>query len=406
MGTTSVVRGAGMGDVAGSKPRPEMVVPSVTRLASVDLLRGSVMVLMALDHVRALLGTSGWDPTFSSAGAATFLTRWITHFCAPVFVLLAGVAAALSLGRGRSKDELARFLFTRGLWLAALDVTLVSFAWFFRIGSPLVTDVMWVIGWSMVVLAVLVRLPVPVLAIFVVVLVGGHNALDGVHATALGRAGPLWIVLHEQGLIRLPWGQTWFVGYPLVPWVGVMALGYVLGILVMAEPASRRRRLVLLGAGMIAAFVALRASNLYGDPLPWSQGAAPLMTAFSFISCNKYPPSLLYLLMTLGPALLALAALDRARPSARNPILVFGVVPLFYYVLHLYIIHLAAGLAFLPRLGTAAFHVDPESPPAGFGLPLGGVYLVWLATLAAMYPLCRWFAGVKRRGQGIWLSYL
>ena len=395
-----------MGEVAAPEHRAEAAVPSVTRLVSVDLLRGFVMVLMALDHVRAFLGTSGWDPTFSSAGAATFLTRWLTHFCAPVFVLLAGVAAALSLVRGRSKGELARFLFTRGIWLALLDVTLVSFAWFFRVGAPLVTDVMWVIGGSMVVLAALVRLPVPVLTIVGVVLVGGHNALDGIHAGALGRLGPLWIVLHEQGVIRLPWGGTWFVGYPLGPWVGVMALGYVLGVLVMAEPAGRRHRLVLLGAGMIAAFVLLRATNLYGDPVPWSRGATPLMTAFSFISCNKYPPSLLYLLMTLGPALLALAALDRVRPSGRNPILVFGVVPLFYYVLHLYLIHLAAGLAFLPRLGTVALHVDPESPPAGFGLSLGGVYVVWLLTLTAMYPLCRWFAGVKRRRRSVWLSYL
>lgn len=362
------------------------------------------MIIMALDHARAFFGRSGWDPGFATASAPTFVTRWITHFCAPIFVLLAGTGASLSLRGGRPKRELSRFLLTRGAWLAALDVTLVSFAWFFRIGVPLVSDVMWVIGWSMILLAVLVRLPVRFAAIFGLALVAGHNVLDGLQARSFGSASWVWTLLHEQGLIRLPWGD-WFVGYPLVPWVGVMALGYALGFTLTDDPGNRRR-LVMIGGLMLAVFVVLRSANVYGDPQPWSKSASFALSMFSFLNCEKYPPSLLYLLMTLGPALLALAALDRAHVSARNPLLVFGRVPLFYYLVHLYLIHVAAGLAFLPRLGPGAFHVDPDAPPGGFGVTLGIVYLVWAGAVLTMYPLCRWFAGLKQRRRSIWLSYL
>ena len=377
-----------------------------SRLDSVDLLRGIVLVVMTLDHARAFFGTSGWDPGFATTSAPTFLTRWITHFCAPVFVLLAGTGASLSLGRGRSKGELARFLLTRGAWLALLDGTVVSFAWLFRVGAPLVTDVLWVIGWSMIVLAALIRLPLRVTLIVGVVLVIGHNALDAVHAASFGPVSWIWTVLHEQGLIRLPGGGDWFVGYPLIPWVGVMALGYGLDSLLADEPARRRRRLVLLGGAVVAAFVVIRGVNVYGDPHPWSKQANLAMSMFAFVSCTKYPPSLLFLLMTIGPALLALVALDQVRPHPSNPLLVFGRVPLFHYIVHLYLIHLAAGLTFLPHMGAAAFHVDPEVPPAGFGVTLGGVYIVWVGAVLAMYPLCRWFGGFKQGRRSAWLSYL
>lgn len=377
-----------------------------SRLQSVDVLRGIVMVVMALDHARDFFGTSGWDPGFATSSAATYMTRWVTHFCAPVFVLLAGAGAAMSLQRGKSARELSVFLLTRGAWLALLDLTLISFAWLFRVGDPWVTDVMWAIGWSMIVLAALVRLPLRVTVILGLLLVTTHNACDGLHAAAFGAAGWLWTVVHEGGEIVLPTGGKWFVGYPLVPWIGVMCLGYALGFLLTNEPAVRRRRLVLLGAAMVVGFVALRAINVYGDPVPWSAQGTPLQTVFSFVSCHKYPPSLLYLLMTLGPAMLALAALDRVRVSAGNPLLVFGRVPLFYYVVHLYLIHLAAALFFLPRLGMAVFHVDPEAPPAGFGVSLGTVYVVWVAAVLVMYPPSRWFATLKQRRRSAWLSYL
>lgn len=377
------------------------------RLESVDVLRGAVIVLMALDHVRAFWGTSGWDPPLTAGNLATFATRWITHFCAPVFVLLAGTGASLSLGRGRSKRDLARFLLTRGAWLALLDVTLISFAWFFRIGDPFVTDVMWVIGCSMIVLAGLVRLPVQFTIAFGLILVVGHNALDPIRASSLGDASWIWIILHEPGVIRLPWGATWYAAYPLVPWVGVMALGYALGSILSGDSASRRRRLMLLGGGMVVAFVVLRATNLYGDPVPWSIGPNVAITIASFVNTEKYPPSLLYLLMTIGPAMIALAAMDRVRPRPDNALLVFGRVPLFFYVVHLYVIHLAAALAFMPRLGPAAFGVDPGSPPPEFGVGLALVYLIWAVAVVALYPLCRWFTRVKQqhRGSG-WISYV
>jgi len=385
-------------------PAAEAQATPGSRLASVDVLRGLVMIVMALDHARAFLGTSGWDPSFATSSAPTFLTRWVTHFCAPVFVFLAGTSASLSLRRGKPKWELSRFLLTRGLWLALLDITIVSFAWFFRIGAPLVTDVLWVIGWSMVVLAGLVHLPVRLTAVIGLVLVAGHNALDGIHAPSLGAAGWGWTLLHEQGMIRLPWGD-WFVGYPLLPWIGVMALGYVLGF-TLTDDSGTRRRLVHLGGWMLIAFIILRTARVYGDPQPWSRGADFIKSAFSFVNCHKYPPSLLFLLMTLGPALVTLGALAPVRVRPHNPVLVFGRVPLFYYVGHLYLIHLVAGLTFLPRIGSTAFHVDPDAPPAGFGLPLGIVYLVWVGTVLVMYPLCLWFAGLKQRRRSLWLSYL
>jgi uncharacterized membrane protein len=368
------------------------------------MLRGIVMILMALDHTRAFFGTSGWDPDFATADATTSFTRWVSHFCAPVFVLLAGVAASLALGRGRSKSALARFLVTRGAWIALLDVTLISFAWFFRVGAPFVSDVMWVIGWSMIVLAGLVWLPVRLTAIVGVTLIVGHNALDGIHAGSFGSAGWSWTLLHEQGMIRSPFGN-WFVGYPFLPWVGVMALGYSLGFILANEP-QRRRYLALLGGSMVIGFLVLRGLNVYGDPKPWVRNGSMAMSVLSFVNCQKYPPSLLYLLMTLGPALLVLALLDPVRVSPTNPLLIFGRVPLFFYVVHLYLIHLAAGLIFLPRFGAAAFHVDPDAPPAGFGVTLGVIHLLWIGIVLAIYPLCRWFAGVKQRHRNSWLSYL
>jgi uncharacterized membrane protein len=367
------------------------------RLDSVDLLRGIVMVVMALDHVRAFFGTSGWDPEFAAVSAPTFLTRWITHFCAPVFVLLAGTGAALSLNRGRSRPALARFLLTRGAWLALLDVTLVSFAWFFRIGEPWVSDVMWVIGWSFIVLAALVLVALRAVVTLGLAVVVGHNALDGIHAASFHRGSWIWTVLHEQGVIRLPWGGNWFVGYPLVPWVGVMALGYALGFTLSGE-----RRAGVCLAGDLPAEArgdALRPERLGVDTL--------LERALERLGLGVGEGACAHLEVAVavrsgGRA----AALDRVQPSERNPLLVFGRVPLFYYVVHLYLIHLAAALVFLPRLGGAAFHIDPDTPPAGFGVSIGPIYVIWTGAVLAMYPLCRWFAGVKKSRRSAWLSYL
>jgi len=370
------------------------------RLASVDVLRGLVMVVMALDHVRDFFGDTHVGATdLQHTTVALFLTRWITHFCAPVFVLLAGTSAFLWAARGRTTTALSWFLLTRGVWLIFLELTVVRFGWFFNLDySMFVLQVIWAIGASMVILSALVFLPTAAVAAGGIVLIAGHNLLDGVAPERFGAFAWLWCVLHVP---RPP------VIYPLVPWVGVMAAGYGLGAILLRAPAARRRQLSTLGVAMTGGFVFLRYVNRYGDPSPWAVQTSPVFTALSFINVTKYPPSLLYLLMTLGPAIAALPALERLTGPAVRVLTVYGRVPLFYYVLHIYLIHaLAIGAAYLahPDVGalfTVAFAFPKDY---GFGLPL--VYVVWLVVVSSLYLPCRWFAGVKQRRHDPWLSYL
>ena len=379
------------------------------RLASIDLLRGAVMILMALDHVRDMVtqplaanAAAGLD--FGGAPSALFFTRWVTHFCAPVFVLLAGVSAAL-YGLGRRRADVARFLATRGLWLVLVEVTVVIFAWKFHVGAPLILQVIWAIGVSMIALAALVWLPRTAIAALGAALILGHNALDPVQPAA-GEASAAWLVLHVQGLM-MPGGLPVLVAYPLVPWIGVMALGYALGPTFARPDPARPRRLIASGLLATAAFVALRAGGLYGEPNPWSGHADPIATLVDFLDVTKYPPSLQFLLMTLGPACAALGALEGASGRVASALVTVGRVPLFYYVVHLYVIHataLALGLAqgFGVR-ETAVLFLDY---PRGFGVSLAGAYLFWIATILALYPACAWFARVKARRRGGWLRYL
>jgi len=369
------------------------------RLQSVDLLRGVVMVVMALDHVRDFVSVTGFNPTdLSRVTPALFLTRWVTHFCAPTFVFLAGCGAYLGWAGGKTRPELSRFLVSRGLWLVFLELTVVRFCWAFDLADNWV-GVIWAIGWSMVALAALIWLPTWVVGVFGVAMIFGHNAFDGVHG------GALWTVLHDQAPARI-FGWELFVAYPLVPWIGVMAAGYALGPVLRSEPERRRRMLVALGLACIALFVVLRALNVYGDPSPWSHQRTALYTVLSFINVTKYPPSLLFLLVTLGPALLALAALDGVRVPAANPFLVFGRVPFFYYLVHLFLIHLVAVAILLPAHGLTAFTVSPDVHPGNTGLSLPWVYKVWSAVVVALYWPCRWYAGVKARTRNPLLSYL
>jgi uncharacterized membrane protein len=385
-----------------------------SRVEAVDVLRGVIMIVMALDHVRDFFGRPGIDPTDPvRAGWALFFTRWVTHFCAPVFFLLAGTGAFLALRR-RSPAELSRFLLTRGAWLLFLDLFVVrcfglQFNFDFRVT---VIVVLWALGWAMIVLAGLVRLPVRVAVWFGAVMVALHNAFDGIPAAAFGALAPLWSILHAPGVLFASQRVTVLVAYPLIPWVGVTALGYGLGQVYLWPAARRRGFLLRLGLALSAAFVALRAIGLYGDPSPWSAQATPLATVLSFLRTTKYPPSLLFLLMTLGPALVFLAALDRGTPAPLRPALVFGRVPLFYYVVHMPLIHLAAVAVCLARYGSAHWMFEspwpdlfPFTPPPGWGFGLPVVYSIWLAVVLAMYPLSRWFAGVKRRSDNPWLSY-
>jgi uncharacterized membrane protein len=368
------------------------------RIASIDILRGLVMALMALDHTRDFFGAGGFNPR-DVTEPALFLTRWVTHLCAPTFIFLAGLSAFL-YGRGRSAGKLSRFLFIRGFWLILIEFTLIRFGWTFDLGFHRWTaGVIFVIGASMVALAALVWLPRWAVAAVALIMIGGHNLLDGVSADDLDGAASAWHFLHQQGLVSLGDGASVYVLYPLIPWIGVMAAGYALGPVMQLEVEARRRLLLRLGALVTIGFVLLRASNLYGDPAPWTMQENWLAMLLSFLNCEKYPPSLLYLMMTLGPALMLLASLEHARGPFACVLTTFGQVPFFYYVVHIYLIHalvVATGLAM-----TGAF---TSTPAIGLGLP--GIYLVWLLVLVLLYPLCRWFAGLKERGTGWWWSYL
>jgi uncharacterized membrane protein len=368
------------------------------RVVSVDILRGLVMAIMALDHTRDFFTTSGFNPR-DVTEPALFLTRWITHFCAPIFILLAGLSAFL-YGRSRSTEELSRFLLTRGLWLILIDLTIINFGWRFdldlyRLGA----GVIFVIGVSMVALAALIWLPRWAIAGVSFIMLTGHNLLDGLTAEQFGEGSSAWHILHEPGLVPLGDRVTLYILYPLIPWVGVMAAGYLLGPLMQLEGRARRQLLLKLGAAVTFGFIVLRATNLYGDPTPWFPQDDWLWTMLSFLNCEKYPPSLLYLMMTLGPALMLLAWLDDARGALASFFATFGRVPFFYYVVHIYLIHaLAVVIAF------AMTGVLTTTPEINFNLI--GVYITWLSVIVLLYPICRWFAHLKQTGSAWWWAYL
>jgi uncharacterized membrane protein len=380
------------------------------RIDSIDLLRGAIMILMALDHTRDFFGIPGQNPTnLATASAALFFTRWVTHFCAPVFFLLMGTGAFLA-GRRRTRGELSRFLLTRGVWLIFLElVVLRCFAYQFNVDYKVtMLVVLWALGWALIGLAALVWLPIGVVATIGGVMVAGHNLLDGIRS-----ANPLWRILHAPGVVFAGSGHVVFAAYPLVPWIGVTALGYALGTLYTWPAAQRRTLLVRLGTAVTMAFLVVRALNVYGDPAPWTHQPRGWFTVLSFLNTTKYPPSLSFLLMTLGPALLALAWMERRSATSPAPLLVFGRVPLFYFVLHFTLIHAIAVVVCLARYGTAHWMFEspdlanyPFTPPPGWGFMLPVVYLVWAAVVMASYPLCRWFAGLKATRRSAWLSYL
>ena len=387
--------------------RPAWAVVStraLSRLASIDILRGLIIVVMALDHVRDYFTDVRFnplDPTHTTA--MLYATRWVTNFCAPVFVLLAGTSAYL-VARRCTTAQLSRFLLTRGLWLAFLELAVISVEWTFnfRFELGLVMQVVWAIGMSMVVLSGLVYLPVRVVGAIGVAICLFHNLLDGVPMPDAPVLRTLWAILHVESTVAIG-----YVHYPLIPWVGVMAAGYALGSVFEMEPDRRRRLLITLGASMIALFLALRLINLYGDPVPWAAQSDHLRTLMSFMNVKKYPPSLDYVLATLGPMLVLLAYLENLRGWFANVLQVYGRVPLFFYVLHLALAHFAAGLlAMAMGYGTTVLTNLPRFFPPDWGVSLPGVYLAWVLVVVALYPACRWFGEVKRRRRDWWLSYL
>jgi uncharacterized membrane protein len=368
------------------------------RIVSIDVLRGLVMAVMALDHTRDFFGTSGFNPR-DVMEPALFLTRWVTHLCAPTFILLAGLSASL-YGREGSVQELSRFLMIRGFWLILIDLTLIKFGWSFDVDLyRLSVGVIFVIGASMVALAALIWLPRWAIAGVAFIMVGGHNLLDGVRAEQLGGGSWAWHVLHEPGLVPLGDGTNLYVLYPLIPWIGVMAAGYLLGPVMQLERKARQRVLFRLGTAVTLGFIVLRATNLYGDPDPWTIQETWFSTILSFLNCEKYPPSLLYLMITLGPALMLLSCFEHAHGAFARLLATFGQVPFFYYVVHIYLIHVLAVATGFATTGTLT-----RAPAIGLSLP--GVYMVWLLALLLLYPICRWFAVLKESGRGWWWSYL
>ncbi|HEX9894666.1 MAG TPA: heparan-alpha-glucosaminide N-acetyltransferase domain-containing protein [Gemmatimonadales bacterium] len=402
------------------EPAARDLAPARPRMLSIDILRGAVMVLMAIDHVRVFLSAEPLA-NLSRISASLFLTRWVTHFCAPVFLFLAGTAAFFYGRRVQETGRLARFLVTRGLWLVLMELTLVRLGWTFnfRYDQLLMAGVIWAIGICLILMAALVYLPRPAIALVGFAIVAGHNLLDPVAQTMRqslsgSDLGWLWQVLYFGGPIQLgTGGPVLAVLYSIVPWIGVMALGYALGTVLELPPARRRQLCLRIGLGAVAAFLIIRGFNLYGNPRPWSPAQrAPLFAAFSFIDTNKYPASLLFLLMTLGPAIALIPALERVRGRLADALSLFGRVPFFYYLLHLPLIHgIAVVLAFARHgrvdpwlFGNHPIGVPPTPAGLGYGVPV--LLLTTLVTVVLLYFPCRWFAAIKSRRRESWLSLL
>ncbi|AWB20245.1 DUF1624 domain-containing protein [Methylobacterium currus] len=370
------------------------------RIGAIDALRGLVMLLMLVDHAREtfFLHAQVRDPMDLAVTAPDLVvTRLTSHLCAPVFLLLTGLSARLYAGK-HGTGAASRFLLTRGLFLILLEVTLVNLAWTGRLLPPvLYLQVIWAIGLSMVALAGLMRLPQWALATVALLIMLGHNLLDGI-VLAPGQAGyTLWSILHQRGLLDLPWGVA-RTSYPVLPWIGVAAAGYALGPWFSLDPAPRRRRLLALGAAALALFLVLRGLNGYGEPVPWQAGPTMGATVLSFLNLTKYPPSADFLLLTLGLGLWLLALFE-AVPAGRLAWLrVFGGAPLFFYLVHLWLLRGLSHLALALGLAGASGRIEAGAPAQ-----------LWMIAALISLPLfaaCRWMVGLKRRGRHPLLSYL
>jgi uncharacterized membrane protein len=379
---------------------------TTARLASIDTLRGLVIVVMALDHVRDFFGAGLQAPEdLATTTPVLFGTRWITHFCAPVFSLLAGTGAYLQIARGKPRREVAAFLVKRGLFLMLVDATFISLVW--QVEQPGIDlATLWSLGVAMIALAGLLFLPTAWVGTVALAILASHNLLDAIHARDLGQWAWLWSFLHEKSEFTVWTNFTIVFYYPVLPWIGVMAAGYCMGAAYLLQPLDRRRLLIWAGVAMMAAFVVLRWTNAYGDPSPWVPQQSAGMTALSFARTTKYPPSLLFVLMTLGPALVALAWIEPIRLHARHPLLVYGGTPMFFYVVHAALLPVLAFAMIAQQTHRARFPLV-EGPPAGAGLPLTGVYLVWIFLVVALYWPCRLFGEYKRGHPEMrWLRYL
>jgi uncharacterized membrane protein len=386
------------------------------RIESIDLLRGFVMIVMALDHVRDFFHITSWtdDPlNMATTTPALFLTRWITHFCAPVFVFLAGTSGWFQHQR-KSTKELSRFLITRGLWLVLVEVLIINFAFSFDPNYSFIgLQTIWSIGISMIILGLAIWLPFPIILALGLLIVLGHNSLDFYEARHVPPYGFIYSLLHHQGGFPLWGNHVLFIMYPFLPWAGLMMLGYCFGKLFTSYSGAQRARvLTLLGTGIILFFIALRTINIYGNPEPWTVQKNQLFTFLSFIDTHKYPPSLLYMCMTIGPAILFVAWAGHIKNSFTRFVTVFGRVPFFYYVLHFFLIHIISSLFFLSRGHTVAEGMQgaakglPNFVAPTEGYSLWVVYAVWIFVILSLYPLCKWFSEYKKTHSQWWLSYL
>jgi uncharacterized membrane protein len=394
-----------------------MIETKSHRIESLDILRGLVMVIMALDHSRDYFHATSFTDNPLNLATTTpllFFTRWITHFCAPVFVFLAGVSVYLQ-GSRKSKSELSIFLLKRGAWLVLIEMTVVSLAWTFNVHYDIIImQVIWAIGASMIVLGILIRLPYSAILATGLLLIIGHNVLDFSEAHHHGPYSLAYdLFFHGNfGFHHFFANHNFMVIYGALPWTGIMLLGYAFGKLyAMDDTLYRKKFLVRAGAGLLLFFIVLRFLNVYGDPAPWSVQPSPVYTFFSFINVTKYPPSLLYTCVTLGPALLFLAFSETARSRISKILVVYGRVPFLYYIVHLYLLHFISAIFFLSRGHTFAEALVPNGAPflffkAGEGYGLLMVYLVWIALVIVLYPMCKWFSDYKKSHRQWWLSYL
>lgn len=387
------------------------------RIQSIDILRGVIMLIMALDHCRDFFHSAGplSDPTdMATTTVVLFLTRWITHFCAPTFIFLSGVSAYLA-GTRRTKSELSAFLIKRGLWLVAIELIVITFAFTFNpLYNMFIFQVIWAIGVSMVVLGLVVRAPLTMIGIIGGLIFFGHDILDYMQLPKTGAGYVLTKILFTANATFLPLDSNHFIFdfYAVIPWTGVMLIGYVFGSLYKSPVSAAQRKKILLitGCCLIGLFIVLRLPNGYGDPAPWSVQRNWAHTLLSFLNVSKYPPSLLYLCITLGPAIIVLALTENWQNRLTKIFAVYGNVPFFYYVLHFYLIHIITVILFFASGYTTSQIADKNSPflfrPAGFGFSLGVVYLLWLLVIVILYFPCRWYSKYKRTHHQWWLSYL
>ena len=398
----------------------QQTLTTKNRIESIDILRGIVMVLMALDHVRDYfhIAANIDDPlNLATTTPLLYFTRWITHFCAPVFVFLSGISIYLQSLR-KTKNELSIFLIKRGLWLIFIEVIIVSLAWTFLPTYNFVPfQVIWTIGISMVILGGVIQLPYKIILMLGLLIVCGHNLLDIPEARPGFKAGFWWDLLHHGNFAMYPFApnHSIVIVYPFLAWTGLMILGYCIGILFTStyDTHQRRKKLMWIGFGLIAFFILVRFINRYGDPHPWSVQKNTLFTILSFLKIHKYPPSLLYMCITIGPALLLLPFLEKVNNGFTKRIIVFGRVPLFYYILHIYLIHFICTINFFARGHTMQDAIGGLNnhpfmflvPGEGYGLAI--VYLIWLVVVVLLYPLCKWYDRYKTiHREKWWLSYL